>query len=129
MGLTEIGFVNIRSAYFAMLGNGAHPESGDRMSRAVLFEGGAEDLQITITDQEVGKPPKEAPAIAQEIENPGPGEEVTDEPLPSKGRNVFVIIGSIVLGGLGGWWLQQRKKKDQGSGSRLKRVGESDESS
>jgi hypothetical protein len=115
-------------AYFAMYGQGSHPEAGDRMSRAVVFEGG-ETLTLAILQQIVGKPPKEAPAEAQELPSAAPGEQSSNEPAESQGNSLFFFLGSLGVGALGGWWLQRRKKRPQGTLSKLERVGESDESS
>jgi hypothetical protein len=123
-------------AYFAMFGTGAHPEPGDKMSRAVVFEGGA-SLEITILDQEVGKPPPDAPpeAVAmqqaQAAQSQKGGQQVSETPPPgdSAPGQTKILFGIALLGGLGGWWLNQRGKKPQGIRSRLERVGESDGSS
>jgi hypothetical protein len=117
-------------AYFAMIGNGSHPQPGDRMSRAVVFEGG-DSLEITILNQIVGEPPPEAPpeAIASKALAKEPGEAMgpTETNAPKgKKRLLFGFAASGVLFAL---WRKGRSSKPQGIRSRLERVGESDKSS
>jgi hypothetical protein len=130
--------IKVDFAYFAMYstGAGAHPEPGDKMSRAVVFEGG-DSLEITIVDQEVGKAPPDAPAEAISMNQNLPVQHqkgmplASEEPAPkdSPPRQTQLLFGVALLGGLGGWWLNQRSQKPQGTRSRLERVGESDKSS
>lgn len=117
-------------AYFAMIGNGSHPQPGDKMSRAVVFEGG-DSLEITISNQIVGEPPAEAPpeAIASMALEKEPGEAKgpteTKTPIRKKG----LLFGFAASGVLFALWRKRQKSKPQGIRSRLERVGESDESS
>jgi hypothetical protein len=113
-------------AYFAMLGSGNHPEPGDKMSHAVVFEGG-DSLAITIGDQVVGQPPPGA----EELQKERPTTTLFEDGSPSdpQSQKTRILLAIGVLGALGGWILNQRSKNAQGIRSRLERVGESDKSS
>jgi hypothetical protein len=116
-------------AYFAMIGNGSHPEPGDKMSHAVVFEGG-ESFEITILNQIVGKPPPDAPPQEIATQHTGGG-KITNgktQTEDSNGKNGF-LFGIAAIGVLFGLWRKQQNSSPQGINSRLERVGESDKSS
>lgn len=128
-------------AYFAMMGQGNHPEPGDQMSHAVVFEGG-DSLEITILDQTVGKPPKDAPVEAIEMQQQeAAGDAAPDVPEPNALPPEFTapkektakakgfLLGIAAAGVFFGLLHKKRNAKPQGISSRLERVGESDESS